>query len=112
MPLLRHLLCQQLPSASLSNHLCTKNSHVYILFVDSPLNDLWWHIHKAQQGANAQRGYQGRKVGSGCTLLLTMLRLPLGIRLQEYDVYGYHFLLEDLLLGENTQCESCCMHIF
>ena len=22
--------------------------------------------------------------------------------LQEYDVYGYHFLLEDLLLGENT----------
>jgi len=34
-------LCQQLPSASLSNHSCTKNSHVYILFVDSPLNDLW-----------------------------------------------------------------------
>jgi len=49
-----------------------------------------------------------RKVGSGCTLLLTMLRLPLGTRLQEYHVYGYHFLLEDLLLGENT-CAVCVL---
>lgn len=67
MPLLRHLLCTY--------------SHVYILFVDSPLNEVWWHVHKAQQGVNAQSGYQGPKVGSGCILLLTMLRLPLGTRL-------------------------------